>query len=98
MECELNDIDTFSSSLSNLLLKTPEQKTILKTSEDSQHSKTANKVTFQPRPGLFNITFDTSESEDESPNLTSIICPTQKTPEKPLIGKVKLFNLINLTS
>ena len=89
MEPDLNDLDGFSNSLSNLALKTPEQRKILKTS-DTKQPKTASKVTFEPPPGSFNITFDTSESEseDEALKLTSIVSPTQKTPEKPLQGMI----------
>ena len=89
MELDSNDLDGFSNSLSNLALKTPEQRKILKTSNNIKQ-ETASKVTFQPPPGTFNITFDTSESESENEELelTSVIDPTQKTPDKPLKGIV----------
>lgn len=87
MEHNSNDLDGFSNSLSHLALKTPEQiKKILKTSNNTK-SRTASKVTFEPPPGTFSITFDTSESESDNDNPeNSIIDPTQKTPHKPLKG------------
>ena len=86
MEHDSNDLDGFSNSLSHLALKTPEQRKILKTINNTK-SRTASKVTFEPPPGTFNITFDTSESESDDDNPeNSIIDPTQKTPDKPLKG------------
>ncbi|XP_066917904.1 microcephalin-like isoform X2 [Clytia hemisphaerica] len=82
-----DSFNTFTENLNELCLKTPEQKKILKTG--TTQPKTANKVTFEPAPGTFNITFDTSDSEsDEDLDLNAIVNQTTspKSPEKPLAG------------
>jgi len=92
---DLFHINDFTNNLNELCLKTPKQKKIL----NAEQKKTVNKVTFEPPPGTFNITFDTSESEsdddaiDDNVNLNPTIDSLQESPEKPLTGKYLMICL-----
>ena len=88
-----DSFNAFTDNLNELCLKTPEQRKILKTG--TTQPRTANKVTFEPAPGTFNITFDTSDSEsDEDLDLNAIVNQTTspKSPDKPLIGILFFHN------